>query len=72
MEKACRLEMEGTASEPLEPCDARLMQCYSLSTRINRTANDDAESCAPLKRAENQNRLFPCCHTLTFSYSARS
>jgi putative SOS response-associated peptidase YedK len=30
-------------SELLKPFDARLMRCYSVSTRINYVANDDAE-----------------------------
>ena len=33
------------ASELLKPCDARLMRCYAVSTRINHVANDD-EACS--------------------------
>jgi putative SOS response-associated peptidase YedK len=45
-------------SELLKPCDARLMQCYPVSTRINDVANDDEECSAPVELAEVQNRLF--------------
>jgi putative SOS response-associated peptidase YedK len=48
----------GTASELLKPCDARLMRCYPISTRINRVANDDAECSAPVKLVKAQRRLF--------------
>ena len=33
----------AAASELLKPCDARMMRCYPVSTRINRVANDDEE-----------------------------
>ena len=45
-------------SELLKPCDARLMRCYPVSTRINRVANDDEECSRPVEIAESQNRLF--------------
>jgi hypothetical protein len=48
----------GAASELLRPCDARLMRCYPVSTRINRVANDDEECSAPGELAEIQNSLF--------------
>jgi len=41
----------------LKPCDARLMRCYPVSTRINHVANDDAECSRPVEIAEAQ-RLF--------------
>jgi putative SOS response-associated peptidase YedK len=47
-----------TVSELLKPCDARLMRCYPVSTRINHVANDDEECCAPVELAQIQNRLF--------------
>jgi putative SOS response-associated peptidase YedK len=47
----------GAASELLKPCDARLMRCYAVSTRIHHAANDDAECSAPVELAEVQNRL---------------
>jgi putative SOS response-associated peptidase YedK len=47
----------GAACERLKPCDARLMRCYPVSTRINRVANDDAECCRPVEPAQIQNRL---------------
>jgi putative SOS response-associated peptidase YedK len=46
------------ASEMLNPCDARLMRCYPVSTRINRVANDDEECSAPVELAQTQARLF--------------
>jgi putative SOS response-associated peptidase YedK len=46
------------ASELLKPCDARLMRCYPVSTRINHVANDDEECCHPVDIAQIQDRLF--------------
>ena len=37
------------ASELLKPCDARLMRCYPVSTRINHVANGDEECSAPVE-----------------------
>jgi len=48
----------AAASELLKPCDARLMRCYPISTRINRVANDDEECSWPAQLGEFQNRLF--------------
>jgi hypothetical protein len=31
----------------LHDCDARLMRCYPVSTRINSVGNDDKECCRP-------------------------
>jgi putative SOS response-associated peptidase YedK len=45
------------ASDLLKPCDARLMRCYPVSTRINYVVNDD-ECSRPVEMAEGQNRLF--------------
>jgi putative SOS response-associated peptidase YedK len=45
-------------SELLKPCDARLMRCYPISTRINHVANDDEECSAPVELFEIQDRLF--------------
>jgi putative SOS response-associated peptidase YedK len=45
-------------SELLKPCDARLMRCYPISTRINHVANDDEECSQPAEITEAQNRLF--------------
>jgi len=47
------------AIELLKPCDARLMRCYPVSTRINHVANDDAECSAPVELTDIQDRLFP-------------
>lgn len=48
----------AVASELLKPFDARTMQSYPISTRINRVANDDEECSAPVELAEIQDRLF--------------
>jgi putative SOS response-associated peptidase YedK len=48
----------GAAAEVLKPCDARLMRCYPVSTRINYVVNDDEECSRPVEIAEGQNRLF--------------
>jgi putative SOS response-associated peptidase YedK len=48
----------AAASELLKPCDARLMRCYPVSTRINHVIGDDEGCCAPVELAEIQNRLF--------------
>jgi len=48
----------AAASDLLKPCDARLMRCYPISTRINHVANDDAECSAPVELAQIQDRLF--------------
>jgi putative SOS response-associated peptidase YedK len=48
----------SAVSDLLKPCDARMMQCYPVSTRINRVANDDAECSRPVELAQTQNRLF--------------
>lgn len=42
----------------LRPCDARLMRCYPVSTRINHVANDDEECSRPVELAESQNLPF--------------
>ncbi len=48
----------SAASELLKPCDARLMRCYPVSTRINSVANDDEECSRTAELADVQNRLF--------------
>jgi putative SOS response-associated peptidase YedK len=45
-------------SEMLKPYDARQMRCYSVSTRINYVANDDAECSARVELTETQAGLF--------------
>jgi putative SOS response-associated peptidase YedK len=45
------------ASELLKPCDARLMRCFPVSTRINHVANDDEECSRPVELARIQSRL---------------
>ena len=47
----------AAASDLLRPCDARLMRCYPISTRINHVLNDDEECSAPVQLAQTQNRL---------------
>jgi hypothetical protein len=49
----------GAASDLLKPYDARMMRCYSISTR-NSVANDDAERCTLWPPVGNQDQLiFP-------------
>ena len=45
-------------SDLLRPCNARLMRCYAVSTRINHVANDDEECSVSVTIAEVQDRLF--------------
>jgi putative SOS response-associated peptidase YedK len=45
-------------SELLKPCDARLMRCYPVSTRINHVVNDDEECSTPVEIAQIQITLF--------------
>jgi len=42
----------------LRPCDARLMRCYPVSTRINSVVNDDEECSKPVELVQVQDRLF--------------
>ena len=46
------------ASELLKPCDARLMRCHPVSSRVNHVANDDAECSEPVELAQIQPGLF--------------
>jgi putative SOS response-associated peptidase YedK len=46
------------ASDLLRPCDARLMRCYPVSTRINSVVNDDEECSKPVELVQVQDRLF--------------
>jgi putative SOS response-associated peptidase YedK len=48
----------AAASDLLKPYDARLMRCYSVSTRVNSVANDDEECSLPIEPAQSQDRLF--------------
>ncbi|HEV2396685.1 MAG TPA: SOS response-associated peptidase [Candidatus Sulfotelmatobacter sp.] len=48
----------AAVAELLKPYDARLMRCYSVSTRINHVANDDEKCSAPVQLAQTQDRLF--------------
>jgi putative SOS response-associated peptidase YedK len=48
----------SAASALLKPCDARLMRCFPISTRINHVANDDEECSRPVELAQIQDRLF--------------
>ena len=45
-------------SDLLKDCDARLMRCYPVSTRINQMANDDEACSMPVQLAQMQNQLF--------------
>ena len=43
----------------LKPCDARLMRCYPVSSRVNQVQNDDAECSAQVQMEPSpQTRLF--------------
>jgi putative SOS response-associated peptidase YedK len=45
--------------ELLRPCDARMMRCYPVSSRVNYVANDDAECAKPIElELAPQGRLF--------------
>jgi hypothetical protein len=48
----------AAASELLKPCDARLMRCFPVITRINHVANDDVACAAPVELGQIQNGLF--------------
>lgn len=45
-------------SDLLKPYDHRLMQCYPVSSRVNRVENDDEGCSQPVEIAQIQNRLF--------------
>lgn len=45
-------------SEFFKPFDARLMTCFPVSSRVNRTANDDADCSAPVEIVQPQGGLF--------------
>lgn len=45
-------------SELLKPCDAKLMRCYVVSTRINHVVNDDEQCSRRVEVDEPQDRLF--------------
>jgi putative SOS response-associated peptidase YedK len=45
-------------SELLKPCDARLIRCYPVSSRVNHVGNDDQECSRAVEIADNQDRLF--------------
>jgi putative SOS response-associated peptidase YedK len=46
------------AAEMLKPYDARVMNCHSVSARVNNVANDDAECAARVEPVQAQARLF--------------
>jgi len=48
----------SAASDLLKPCDAQLMRCYPVSTRINHVANDDEECSRPVELAQIQDDPF--------------
>jgi hypothetical protein len=52
-----RMSDASVPSNMLKPCDARLMRCYPISTRINHVAYDDEECSAHVELADVQNRL---------------
>jgi len=48
----------SAASDLLKPCDARLMRCYPVSSRVNDVGNDDDECSRRVEVSEAQVRLF--------------
>jgi putative SOS response-associated peptidase YedK len=52
------MQSVAAVSELLNPCDARLMRCYPVSTRINHVANDDEECSRPVELVHSQDQLF--------------
>jgi len=48
----------GVVSELLRPCDARLMRCYPVSSRINSAVNDDEECSRRVESSVVQHHLF--------------
>ncbi len=48
----------AAVSDLLKPYDARRMRSYPVSARVNHVANDDAECCVPVEKAETQGQLF--------------
>ena len=48
----------AAATDLLKPCDARLIRCFPISTRINSVAHDDADCSAPVELAQTQAPLF--------------
>jgi putative SOS response-associated peptidase YedK len=48
----------SAASELLKPCDARLMRCYPVRTRISHVGNDDEACTSPVELAKAQAGLF--------------
>jgi putative SOS response-associated peptidase YedK len=47
-----------TVSEFLRPCEARLMRCYPVSSRINSAVNDDEECSRHVEPAVVQHHFF--------------
>jgi putative SOS response-associated peptidase YedK len=45
-------------SDFLRPFEARLMSCFPVSSRVNRTVNDDPECSAPVEITQPQGSLF--------------
>jgi putative SOS response-associated peptidase YedK len=45
-------------SDFLKPFDARLMNCFPVGSRLNRTVNDDPQCSAPVEIAQPQGSLF--------------
>ena len=48
----------ATVSELLRPCDARLIRCFPVSSRVNSVINDDEECSRPTEVSDSQRRLF--------------
>jgi len=52
------LKKVEAVSELLKPYDARKMQCYPVTTRVNNAANDDEACSAPAKASPQQDQIF--------------
>ncbi len=52
------LKDAALVSDLLRPCDARLMRCYPVSSRVNSVINDDEECSRQVEHAAFQDQLF--------------
>jgi len=54
----CTQRNASAVSDLLRPYDARLMQCYPVSSRGNHVVNDDEACSEPVELAQIQDGLF--------------
>jgi putative SOS response-associated peptidase YedK len=52
------LKDTALVSDLLRPCDARLMRCYPVSSRVNSVINDDEECPRQVQHSVIQDHLF--------------